>query len=87
MKDSDTFKHGYRKKTKMGVPTWGTFVKALRDCKVNQIGVAERIEMDRLLLNNRKQQAFSCASHSDIKFTPTVHFSAGFSRSTSLSMK
>ena len=34
--------------TKRGVPTWETLVKALKDRKVNQIKLAERIETDKL---------------------------------------
>ena len=56
MKDSDTFRDdmidAWLQKedqvTKRGVPTWETLVKALKDRKVNQIKVAERIETDKL---------------------------------------
>ena len=34
---------------KRGVPTWKNLVKALRDRRVNQIGVAEKIEKDKIL--------------------------------------
>ena len=33
---------------KRGVPTWETLVKALRDRRVNQTGVADRIETEKL---------------------------------------
>ena len=33
---------------KRGVPTWETLVKALRHPKVNQIGIAEKIETEKL---------------------------------------
>ena len=33
---------------KRGVPTWETLVKALRDRRVNQIGVAEKIVAEKL---------------------------------------
>ena len=33
---------------KRGVPTWETLVKALRHRRVNQIGVAEKIETEKL---------------------------------------
>ena len=32
---------------KQGVPSWKTLVKALRNPRVNQTGVAERIETDK----------------------------------------
>ena len=51
--------------TRRGVPTWEALVKALRDRRVNQIGVADKIEMHKLklmLLNNCKELAFTCAS-------------------------
>ena len=31
-----------------GLPTWGTLVKALRDSRVNQTGVAASIEAEKL---------------------------------------
>ena len=31
---------------KMGTPTWETLVKALRDPRVNQAGIAKKIEAD-----------------------------------------
>ena len=34
--------------TKRGVPTWETLVKVLRDRKVNQAGVADKIETDKI---------------------------------------
>ena len=34
--------------TKRGVPTWETLVKVLRDRKVNQAGVADKIETDKM---------------------------------------
>ena len=33
---------------KRGRPTWETLVKALKDARVNQIGVAERIKTEKL---------------------------------------
>ena len=33
---------------KRGMPTWENLVKALRDRRVNQIGVAEKIETEKL---------------------------------------
>ena len=33
--------------TKKGVPTWKTLVKALRDRRVNQTGVADKIETEK----------------------------------------
>ena len=35
--------------TKRGVPTWETMVKALRDRRVNQTGVTDRIEAEKLV--------------------------------------
>ena len=35
--------------TKRGVPTWETLVKALRDRRVNQTGVADKIEVDKIV--------------------------------------
>ena len=35
--------------TKRGVPTWDTLVKALRDRRVNQTGVADKIEADKIV--------------------------------------
>ena len=35
--------------TKRGVPTWETLVKALRDRRVNQTGVADKIEADKIV--------------------------------------
>ena len=35
--------------TTWGVPTWETLVKALRDHRVNQTGVADRIESEKLV--------------------------------------
>ena len=32
---------------KMGTPTWETLVKALRDPRVNQAGIANKIEADK----------------------------------------
>ena len=57
MKDSETFRDdmiaAWLKKedqvTKQGVPTWETLVKALRHPKVNQIGVAEKIETEKIV--------------------------------------
>ena len=34
---------------KRGKPTWDTLVKALRDPKVNQAGVADKIEKEKLI--------------------------------------
>ena len=56
MRDSDTFRDdmvdAWLQKEdqvlKRGMPTWEILVKALRDRKVNQIEVAERIETDKL---------------------------------------
>ena len=36
---------------KRGVPTWKTLVKALRDPRVNQIGVAAIIETEKLIVS------------------------------------
>ena len=36
---------------KRGVPTWETLVKALRQPRVNQTEVAERIEIDKLIVS------------------------------------
>ena len=55
MRDSETFRDdmiaAWLQKedqvTKKGVPTWETLVKALRDRRVNQIGVADKIETDK----------------------------------------
>ena len=35
--------------TKRGVPTWETLVKALRDRRVNQTGLTDRIEAEKLV--------------------------------------
>ena len=35
---------------KRGVPTWEALVKALRDRRVNQTGVADKIETEKMLL-------------------------------------
>ena len=35
--------------TKKGIPTWETLVKALRDRRVNQTGVADKIEDDKIV--------------------------------------
>ena len=35
--------------TKRGMPTWETLVKALRDCRVNQTGVADKIAADKIV--------------------------------------
>ena len=35
--------------TKRGVPTWETLVKALRDRRVNQTGVADKIETEKVM--------------------------------------
>ena len=35
--------------TKRGVPTWDTLVKALRDRRVNQTGVADKIETEKVM--------------------------------------
>ena len=56
MRDSDTFLddmiYAWLKKEdlvlKRGVPTWENLVKALRHRRVNQIGVAEKIETEKL---------------------------------------
>ena len=61
MKDSETFRDdviaAWLQKedqvTKQRVPTWETLVKALRHPKVNQFGVAKKIETEKL-----------CAKHS-----------------------
>ena len=37
--------------TKRGVPTWETLVKALRDRRVNQTGVAYKIETEKMVSN------------------------------------
>ena len=37
--------------TKRGVPTWETLAKALRHPRVNQTGVAEKIEADKLIVS------------------------------------
>ena len=55
MKDSDTFRDDMiaawlqreDQVTRRGVPTWRTLVKALRDRRVNQTGVADRIAAER----------------------------------------
>ena len=57
MKDSETFRDdmiaAWLQKEdqviKRGVPTWETLVKALRHPKVNQTGVAERIESEKIV--------------------------------------
>ena len=57
MGDSDTFRDdmidAWLQKEdqvlKMGMPTWETLVKALRDRRVNQTGVADKIEKDKIL--------------------------------------
>ena len=36
---------------KRGVPTWETLVKALRNPRVNQTGVADRIEIEKLIVS------------------------------------
>ena len=56
MRDSDTFTddviYAWLQKEdqvlERGVPTWQTLVKALRHRRVNQIGVAEKIETEKL---------------------------------------
>ena len=56
MKDSETFRDdmiaAWLQKedqvTKRGVPTWETLMKALRDCRVNQTGVADKIETEKI---------------------------------------
>ena len=56
MRDSDTFRDdmidAWLQKEdqvlKRGMPTWETLVKALRDRRVNQTGVADRIETEKL---------------------------------------
>ena len=56
MRDSDTFIDDMiaawlQKEDQVlerGVPTWETLVKALRHRRVNQIGVAEKIETEKL---------------------------------------
>ena len=35
--------------TERGVPTWETLVKALRDRRVNQTGVADKIETEKVM--------------------------------------
>ena len=35
--------------TKRGMPTWETLVKALRDRRVNQTGVADKIETEKAM--------------------------------------
>ena len=55
MKDSETFRDDMiaawllkeDQVTAQGVPTWETLVKALRHPRVNQTGVAERIEAEK----------------------------------------
>ena len=55
MRDSETFREdmiaAWLQKedqvTKMGVPTWENLIKALRHPRINQTGVAERIETDK----------------------------------------
>ena len=37
--------------TKRGMPTWETLVKALRDRRVNQTGVADKIETEKMVSN------------------------------------
>ena len=57
MKDSETFRDdmiaAWLQKEdqviKRGIPTWETLVKALRHPKVNQTGVAERIETEKIV--------------------------------------
>ena len=56
MRDSDTFRDdviaAWLQKednvTKKGVPTWKTLVRALRDRRLNKIGVADAIVADRI---------------------------------------
>ena len=45
---------------KRGVPTWETLVKALRDPRVNQTGVAEKIETEKLDELTGKKQLKLC---------------------------
>ena len=57
MGDSETFRddmiYAWLQKEdrvlKRGLPTWGSLVKSLRDGRVNQTGVAEKIENDKTL--------------------------------------
>ena len=65
MRDSETFRDdvivAWLQKEdqvlKMGVPTWKTLVKALRDPRVNQTGVAAKIEAEKLdELTGKNQQ-------------------------------
>lgn len=57
MGDSETFRDDMinawlqkaDKVLKRGKPTWDTLVKALRDPKVNQAGVADKIEKEKLI--------------------------------------
>ena len=57
MRDSETFRDdviaAWLQKedqvTRRGLPTWESLVKALRDRRVNQIGIAERIEREKLI--------------------------------------
>ena len=60
MRDSDTFRDdmidAWLQKEdqvlKRGMPTWETLVKALRNRKVNQTEVADRIETEKLNITN-----------------------------------
>ena len=65
MRDSETFSEdmivAWLQKEdqvlKRGVPTWETLVKALRDPRVNQTGVAAKIETEKLdQLTGKNQQ-------------------------------
>ena len=59
MRDSDTFRDDVivawlqreDQVLKRGVPTWETLVKALRNPRVNQTGVADRIETEKLIVS------------------------------------
>ena len=51
---------------KRGVPTWNTLVKALRHPRMNQTGVAEKIETEKLdELTGKNQQRLTLSNPSD----------------------